>query len=635
MKKLVLICVLLSALTQACSGGGNSSSIDNTPINVASSSSGLVTVSNTALQFSEATSVSATFKKSNGTAASGIVVNFSTTLGTLIPANGIALTDTNGTATVQLTAGATSGQGSITASATVDNKQITKTGLYSVSLPPLKLANMTLGLSTLSYGGSTSVSVTVTDANGVTYLGQEVDVTFTSTETSLGKATINSPVRTVNGVATTTYMATTATGSDTITASIAGSSVTASVTVNPLAASSISFVSASPANIGLKGMGGAGIQETSLVTFKVLDTAAQPKANQQIDFTLNTAVGGLSLVSSSGSTASDGTVSTTVQAGTIATPVRVTATLRGSSPVIATQSDQLVVSTGVPAQDGFSVSITTLNPEAWSIDGVSDVVTARLSDHFHNPVPDGTAVYFTTSGGSIQPSCLTVGGACSVTWTSQNPRPVTPRASKDGRAVILAYAIGEESFVDIGSGNGVADAGEFTDDSEAFRDDNENRVRNDNETYIDFNGNGAFDGPDGKYNGVLQGAEYLGAPTSKHVFSNTTLVMATSAAQITNSCGNRVAVALNDSTSCIINVSDLNGNTMPAGAKVAFSYSTVVDGIKLSSDDYTFPNNSAAHGATFGIILSDDGAAPVGRGVLKVTVTSPAGVVSTNNYSVN
>ena len=650
-RTIYLFCLLACFLFLfGCGGSSSSTSQNTTPVQMPSTGSavGSVTIANTALQFSETTSVSATFKKTDGTPANGINVNFSTSLGNITPASGIAVTDLSGTASVQLTVGATSGQGQVTASATIDNKQVTKTGLFSVSLPPLKLSAISLGLSALSYGGSTSVTVTVQDSSGTTYLGQEIDVAFTSTQTALGKATISTPVRTVNGVATTTYQALTVTGTDSITASITGSSVTSSLSVNPLAASAISFVSAAPVNIGLKGMGGAGIQETSKVIFKVFDTAGQPKANQQVDFTPNTFVGGLTLSSTSASSGSDGTVFIYVQAGTIATPVRVTATLRGTSPLISTQSDQLVVSTGVPAQDGFSVAIETLNPEAWNTDGVVDKVTARLSDHFHNPVPDGTAVSFTTSGGSIQPSCTTIGGACTVNWTSQNPRPIAPGSlsglpstgsKQDGRAVILAYAVGEEAFVDK-NGNGLADSGEFTDGTEAFRDDNESGVKDVGETFLDFNSDGAFNGPDGSYNGVLQGTAYAGAPKSKHVFSNSTLVMASSTALIANSCDNNISVALGGTTTCTFTVNDVNGNIMPAGTKVAFDYTSVVTGITLTSDAYTFPNSSANTGVDLGIILTDGGKVtvpptPVGRGVLKVRVTSPGGVVSSQSYSVN
>ena len=627
---LIAICFNLTACGSGggTGGGGTSTPLGTPPSTSQTSANGSVTVTKSSLVFNETTAVSALFKKSDGSAATGVSVNFSTTLGVLIPRT--AVTDANGVATAQLTVGTVSGQGQVTASATVDGKLVSNNALFSVNLPQLNLSPLTLGLSNLSFGGSTSVSVTVKDANNNPFTLQDVDVVFTSTQAATGKATLNTPVRTINGVATTTYQATTATGVDTITASIAGSSVNANVTIAPLSANSIQFVSALPSNIGLKGMGGAGIQETSLITFKVLNTAGQPKANQQVDFALNTTIGGLSLLSPSGSTAADGTVSVIVQSGTIATSVRVTATITGTIPAISTQSDQLVVSTGVPAQDGFSISIQTLNTESLGSDGVQDKITARLSDHFHNTVPDGTAVYFTTSGGSIQPSCTTVGGACSVIWTSQDPRPA------NGRARILAYAVGEESFLDL-NGNGLADAGEFTDTSEAFRDDNENGIRDAGETFIDFNSDGIFNGPDGKYNGVLQGAASLGAPRSKHIFSNSTIVMASSSALITNSCGNAIAVLLGRSTHCIMTVNDANGNTMPAGTTVTFSYTSVIPGITLISDPFTFPNSSAAFGATVGIILTDGGTAPtpVGRGVFKVLVTSPGGLVTIRNYSVN
>ncbi len=651
-KALLLLLLLTSfALLTSCSGGGggngNSSNITLTPTSTTGGSGATVQVQSVNLALNASTGVTAKFVDSGNLPLSGLAVTFSTTLGTLTPVDGKVVTDATGTATVQLQAGSVSGPGQITATATVNNKPVVQSASFTVSLPTLTLSPISLGLSTISYGGSTGVSVTVKDANGNPFTAQNVDVTFISVQCSNGKATLNSPVRTVNGVATTTYKALTVNGSDTITASISGSTVTASLAINPLAASAISFVSSSPANIGLKGMGGAGIQETSTVTFKVLDVLGQTSANQQVDFTLNTHIGGIALNATSGSTASDGTVSTIVQAGIISTSVRVTATLRGVTPVIATQSDQLVVSTGVPAQDGFSIAIETLNPEAFNIDGIQDKVTARLSDHFHNPVPNGTAVYFTTSGGSIQPSCTTTGGACTVTWTSQIPRPVgdTRVSQNNGRAVILAYAVGEEAFIDL-NGNGVADAGEFTDTSEAFRDDNENGVLDTYETFIDFNSDGIFNGPDGKYNGVLQGAAYLGAPKSKHIYSNSTLVMATSSAKILNSCdpaGSGITVGLGSVKSCKITVSDRNGNTMPLGTTVAFSYQSVISGITLTSDTFVFPNSTASVGTVLGIFLTDAGAVttppapptPPGRGALKVSVTSPGGLVTTGIYSVN
>jgi hypothetical protein len=570
----------------------------------------------------------------------GLAVTFNTTLGTLTPLSGIATTDATGTATVQLAAGSISGSGLITASATVNGKQVVESGSFTVSLPALTLSPITLGLSTISYGGSTSVAVIVKDANGNAFTAQGVDVTFTSVQAAAGKATITPTVTTnlSTGIATATYQANTNTGSDTITASISGSSVQAIISVTALNAQSIAYVSATPTNIGLKGMGGLGYAVTSNVVFKVLDTSGQPKANQLVDFTLNTNLGGLALQNSSASSDANGLVSTYVLAGDYATPVRVTATLDGTA--ISTQSNQLVVSTGVPTFDGFSLAIATYNPESYGIDGVTDTVTIRMSDHFHNPVPDGTAVSFTTNGGSITPSCTSVGGACTVTWTSQNPRPAVTGINP-GRATIMAYTIGEESFVDTEGTGYCMDATEFTDEPEAWRDDNENGVRDATEPFIDYNQNGSYDAPDGKYNGILQGPAYVGAPRSIMVFSNIHIVMATSAAKIINSAGNTIHVANGGNTSFTVTVQDLNGNPMAQGTTVAFSFTNISSGptYTLTTSPFTFQNSNANHGAVLPVRIDNigDGAVPpnyASAGNLTVTVTSPSGYVTTATYGV-
>jgi len=274
-----------------------------------------------------------------------------------------------------------------------------------------------------------------------------------------------------------------------------------------------------------------------------------------VNFSLNTDVGGIVLIPASATTNNEGIVQTVINSGTVATSVRVQATIDGSDPSISSQSSVLVVSTGIPDQDSFSLSATILNPEGWDRDGTEVEIRARLADAYNNPVPDGTAVSFTTEGGSIQPSCLTSGGACSVTWTSQLPKPeghVLAHNTNDeytyftnqpdvthvpelyntlgqqygGRATIIATAIGEESFPDL-NGNGRFDAsevlafsgtdvsGRLYDLKEAYADYNEDGFYNPGETdvneqiggeleeFTDFNNDGAFTPNDGKYNGVL------------------------------------------------------------------------------------------------------------------------------------
>ncbi len=274
---------------------------------------------------------------------------------------------------------------------------------------------------------------------------------------------------------------------------------------NSSSAGSIEFINAAPTFMSMKGTGGQGYGETSQVTFKVVDITGAPIEGATINFTVSTTVGGLSLSPASASTNASGLVTTTVQAGTISTPVRVGASVTLSDgELIYVQSDLLTVTTGIPDQNSFSLSMDKFAPEGWNYDGQEVVVTARLGDRFNNPVPDGTVVNFTTEGGSIESSCTTTDSSCTVTWTSQNPRP------DDHRSTVLAYAIGHETFYDFNA-NGVFDNGdEFDDLGEAFRDDDETGTYNpgsgngfsQDEKLIDYDENGLFTAADGDYNGV-------------------------------------------------------------------------------------------------------------------------------------
>ncbi|WP_299493552.1 hypothetical protein [uncultured Shewanella sp.] len=418
-----------------------------------------------------------------------------------------------------------------------------------------------VSLDTLSAGGTATISVDLIDDTGAPYL-EPVEVYFSSvcSQFSTPQAVISSPVVANKGRAASTYRANGCVGEDiiTITADV-GISLTArgSIEVLPADRGSIEFVSATPEQIGIKNTGGIA---TSLVVFKVLDVSGQPMSNEEVYFSLNTAVGGLDIYPTEAITDAEGLVQTTVNAGTTATPIRVTAYLvndEGEYDDISSQSSELVITTGIADQDSVSLSVDNYSPEAWDIDGTEVIVTARLADAFNNPVPDDTAVTFRTEGGSIDDYCLTINGACFVTWRSQNVRPIGAYwgdanhpadsngyfdvqenysdtdfgQSMGGRVTITAFAIGEESFADT-NGNGRFDEaeralflgnntqGEPYDMDEAFEDFNEDNVFNpqasggeaggDLEELIDFDGNrdnttGMFDTADGKYNGVLCG----------------------------------------------------------------------------------------------------------------------------------
>jgi hypothetical protein len=237
-------------------------------------------------------------------------------------------------------------------------------------------------------------------------------------------------------------------------------------------------------------------------------------------------VGGVKLSVTNSKTDNNGFVSTILQAGSVHTNVRVRATVERGGGAISTESSQLVISTGIADQNSLSLSLSVHNPSAWNHDGETVAVSIIASDRYNNPVPDGTTVAFFTELGQIQPSCQTINGSCSVTWTSSEPRDLGtldiryPRNSKtgisDGISTVTAMVIGEESFIDSNS-NGFFDNGDqfdlISDRGEAYEEysanydvDGDGIIDNNYDEgldpYIDFNGNGLRDPKDGKYTGL-------------------------------------------------------------------------------------------------------------------------------------
>lgn len=649
--------------------------------------------------------VQAVAKDGSGATLPGVLLtlNSSDKSAVFTPGAASALTDANGVATIVLAAGSQSGAFALTASATVNGSVLTSSINYSVVFPSLTLGGVGVVPATLSAGGTAGLSVTV--MNGKTVYAPVQSVIFSSPCASAGKATISSPVNTVNGVASTSYVDKGCGAPDVITASTVFNATTLSqtgtLTVQTASAGQIGFVSALPQNIALKGTGGAGRQESSVVTFKVLDRNGNPVSGHVVNFALNTTAGGLSLNPVQSTSGADGSVSTTVASGTVNTPIRITASLQGTS--LSTVSDQLVVSTGVAEQNSFTLTTSMFNTEGRDFAGCTAptgaTITARLGDHFHNPVPDGTAVSFTAEGGTIDASCLTglvnttltdgtvitqkgVPGSCSVRFCPGNPRPA------DGRVTILAYALGEESFADA-NGNNLFETGEsYVDLGEPFRNDRaivssnanfqddayskDNAVRAGSEPYIDSNGSGAWDAVGDKaYNGVLRSASSVNttAANTVHIRQALVQVLSGSTARITplgaasvdlDKCvdgsvfENRVqtfplAIRDNNDTVFVVNskevskrADDLPGNPLPAGTTITFSSS---NGLLVSGASYVVPSIDSASSANWIYpvqMISDvtqigTTCQPNGvrNGLLTVRVQTPNGVVTTAQYGVS
>ncbi|MCF6346280.1 MAG: hypothetical protein L3J00_07400 [Thiomicrorhabdus sp.] len=276
-------------------------------------------------------------------------------------------------------------------------------------------------------------------------------------------------------------------------------------TVLPESAASLQFISADPTFLSLKGTGGVGYSENSRLTYKVVDDLGNPVSGVEVQFTLTTTVGGLTLTEDTTISNEQGEAFVTVLAGTVPTPVRVTAFVeKDDGTLLSVQSDVLTVTTGIPDQNSFSLGVVEgkFAPEG-GLNGDEVVLVVHLGDRNNNPIPDGTVINFTAEGGVIDGSCATTNGTCEVTWRNQNPKPL------DNRATILAYAIGHETFYDH-NGDGVFNDGDLFDDlGEIFRDDDESGAYNPgaisfslDEKLIDYDESGDYTAGDGVYNGI-------------------------------------------------------------------------------------------------------------------------------------
>lgn len=339
-----------------------------------------------------------------------------------------------------------------------------------------------------------------------------------------------------NGEATATFVGGTEQGQATITANalVAQQAAYDEVTVNVKALGGVIFDSAVPERLGLKG---SGRDESSVVTFYVVDTSDQPLPDIQVNFEHSNAPG-VTLDPVSARTDASGRVQTVLSSGPSPTTVTVTATARmGSGNPISAPSSPISIVGAKPsaAKFTFSCEAGKLNMGSFGLNNFSIHCIVQLADRFSNKIGIATNVQFRSEAGAIQGLAVTDEneanmGVAQTTFTTADPRPwdvapgsgepsisyqvskpcsedgdcrvdaqgqfdpthmldTCPSANtcrhtnnpRDGLVTIIAYTTGEEAFNDA-NGNGQYDAGvdTFSDMSEP---------------YVDANDNGVYDGP--------------------------------------------------------------------------------------------------------------------------------------------
>jgi hypothetical protein len=229
---------------------------------------------------------------------------------------------------------------------------------------------------------------------------------------------------------------------------------TATATATP-PAGSIQFVGATPAAIGVRG---SGLPEQSTLVFKVNSVNNIPIPGIAVQFTLS-GTGSESLSPAAAVSDLNGLVSTAVTSGTLATTVRVIATVV-TNPAVSAQSTAVSILGAPPAFNHFSIAARQLNIQGRVTFGLSDQISVYVNDRFGNAVPPATAVSFVTNAASVvSPTTTDASGVATAILLTEGIVPPS------GIVTVMAYTHGEESFID-NNGNGLFDAGDtiWTDD---------------------------------------------------------------------------------------------------------------------------------------------------------------------------
>lgn len=459
---------------------------DSKPVQVVSATSPGTPVlqlglSSTSVSAAVPATVTATLTDARGQPVPGQVVSFAVVRGLGRTNVGTALTDANGKAVALLSPATSASAGADEVTATVQYAGSTLSASQGFQV---QATNATI----VSFTGPASISAYGQDSLTLTLTGAAVDspvkLSISSSCAAAGKATVSpASVSATSNTVTLQYRDNGCGAiqpSDLLQVVIDGTSTAKQLTL-PIAAPaavSLAFISATPEQIFLKG---SGFTESSIVTFEVRDAAGNPLPNKVVELRLQTGAGGVTMEGRSVESVDPpsanpftqtsnalGRVSVRVNSGTQPTPVRVHAKLSGDT--IATVSSNLSVGIGLPSQLNFSMSQQTINIEGYDIDNVPNTYTLIAADRSGNPVPVGTTINFVTEGGQIESSkqISQTNGISQATsnFASAQPKPV------DGRVTVVAYALGEESFIDK-NGNNIYDAGEeFQDLGNIFKDRN-------------------------------------------------------------------------------------------------------------------------------------------------------------------
>jgi hypothetical protein len=242
---------------------------------------------------------------------------------------------------------------------------------------------------------------------------------------------------TAGGVAIATYIAGVQATAVYIKATVSGISTpvqdekTIQLTPNTIVAS----ITLEAENLIIQVRGTGGLESVDLIATAYDDNGNRVPGGVPIDFIITDGPNGGENLNGMGygpftaNTNSLGEARVTLNSGTISGTVKT----RASSGTIISQVTGVTVQAGPP--EYISLGADPLNIRGWDyVNKTSDVV-AMVNDVYGNPVPDRTAVYFSTEEGMVDAYAETIGGLAETVYHSGDPR-------NDGIALIYGSTSG-------------------------------------------------------------------------------------------------------------------------------------------------------------------------------------------------
>jgi hypothetical protein len=625
---LVILVGLFGTMMLGCSSdsSGSGSTDDTTTTKIPASIR--VTAAPDSINPGQTTTIKAVAYDASGNTLSGVKLVFTLDNPQVASVTSFATTGANGAATVTFTARDLAGSVIVTATAgTVESDPPVTISILSTTAPTQM--NLTVNPTAILVQGTASVKAELLDSTG-NAVPDGTAVSFKSENELYG--TFTSVTATTNsGFASATFEAAAQPGTATVTVRSGNLSKQIDISILPALAAAIQFDSVEPQRIALRGSGGV---ETAVVKFIVKDSNNDPVEGATVSLAMTGPNGDEYIdpppddtpAEIEVSTNGEGIAQVVLHSGFVAGPVTIVGTTyvqnnAGNLIPISAQSSVISIGGGIPSAKRFGVAAKDLNIAGLHCQNVETDITAYLADRFGNyNILKGTTVSFISEAGlAIDTNNVTLDetGVATVVARTQlpalfnGPEDVTPESwevalqdyiaqvygvsinhPRDGSCAVLVYVRGEELFNDTNA-NGVYDVGETFGDTE-------------DDPFIDYNGNGKYDGPssvdpqeiyiDAAGNHVWNGKN--GAWDAEKIISTNTEILITGAPIVKWSIDSPGFFVPNGGSAPLsLLVCDENGNPPPAGTTLTV---TSDNGDLFGTLKKDFPNSNAIGKTTEG-----------------------------------